>query len=266
MYCHPKYWSERERLQLLTGIEAGLSSATIALRMGGSRTVTAIDVYMKRHHRRRALRPYSARRLATALGIGCSKTVAKWVALGWLHASARGQLSAGRGRRTSVLYGDILAFLEDPHYWHVWRVERITERRLREFAQRVRGDVPEGIYLTPGQVAARYFVGRASVHDWIQRGLFPNARRWGNWWIPESDLARPADGYRFIPPCQRSRVGIAARRFTPLEDARLLALRSTGASWHEIGRALGRPFGSCAGRYERLTAPRAVAARSTKVA
>jgi len=239
-------WTNAERCAVEEGIADGLPLAAIAKRIG--RSTTAVEVYCKRNLRRRLRRPYSACATARLLGIGDGKTVERWARFGWLCATRH--VRAGGGRRLAITHDALLTFIEDERYWHVWSPERIRERRLREYASEQRAAVGAlGRWLTPGEAARRLGVGHAAVNDYIRRALLP-ARRWGNWRIRESDLAA------FVSLCERSKRGIPAVRFTPTEDARLIAMRAGGATWTAIAAALGRSIGSVYGRWGRLAGRR----------
>jgi hypothetical protein len=183
----------------------------------------------------------SARAVQERLGLGCSKTVTRWIKLGWL-AGKRGQ-QVGPYRMWYVTEDALLTFLEDPAYWHVWQPERITDRHLRLWAIEERSYR----YLSVGEVAKRFCVGYAAVNNWISRGLLP-AKKYGNWWIRDCDLTG------FVAPNERSRVGTQQSRFSPDEDAKLLQLRAEGMGWTAIARLLNHPISSVFGRAQRLAA------------
>lgn len=46
----------------------------------------------------------------------------------------------------------------------------------------------------------------------------------------------------------------AARRLTPEEVARLVAMREAGATWKEVGRAFGKQDAACKSIYDRARA------------
>lgn len=184
-------WTEQQRLAVMLGVAYGLPSSTVAKRIG--RTATAVDVFVKRNHlSRKHHGPHSGRDVARLLGVGCSKTVTRWVHNGWLKGHSR--LRHGPTKMLSVLHDDLLTFLEDPRYWHVWQPERITDAALRQYTQALRTVT----YLTPGQVAARFSVCAGAVNDWIHWDILP-AKRYGNWRIAEHDVRN------FTPPCMRKR-------------------------------------------------------------
>jgi len=244
VYTHAKYWTEAQRTRLQLGIEEGLSTAAIARALPG-RTRTAVNVYCKRHVRRRQLRPLSARDVATLMGWSCGKKAARLVRSGALRGQVLA-LHAGPNRRFAVEYGDLELFLEDRRYWPAWDPQLIADRRLRAHARIARPPSAASRYLTPGEVARRFYVGCGAVNEWIQRGLLPAVRH-GNWRIAESAVED------FVPPNMRpSRPrAYAVHRFTAAETASLMAMRAGGATWAQIADAFGLSISSVWGRYKR---------------
>lgn len=233
----PRFWTVQRQWRLAEYLERGLTDAEIGRTFG----VSAEAVKLARQDfgiRPRTKVHLSTRSVARLLGIGCSKTVARWVDRGFLssHRTPRGP----HGQRC-IRYSALIRFLEDPEHHCRWNPERITDPSLREWAR----EIWTGPFLTPGEVAERCYVGVTAVNNWIHHGHI-RAYRHGNWWIREADL----DG--FVPPHQRSKVGIVPIRFTPDEDALLVELRSQGWSWPRIARRMGRNVGSVHGRWRRL--------------
>jgi hypothetical protein len=190
----------------------------------------------------RSLVLLSARTVAERLGVGCEKTIPRWIARGWLRGS-RGQ-RRGPNRQWYLTEEALWDFVANPAAWHAWDAARITDADLRAYAVDVRGGER---WLTPGEVADQCFVTVAAVNTWVRAGIIP-ARRYGNWRIRESDLVG------FVPPNQRERRGVSCHRFTAAEDAGLVAMRGAGMTWQAIGEAMARPLGSVYGRYGRLVA------------
>jgi hypothetical protein len=232
-------WTPAEVAKLEELLSHGLSDAEIGQRLG--RSDNAVNIARKRHgipSRHKQL--LTSRRVADRLGLGCSKKVAYWIKRGFL----RGRRAAGAGRYRMWLVEEdaLLAFMEDPRYWHMWTPERVKDSGEREWATEIRKER----YLSTGEVGRRLGVVSNAVLSWIQRGCLP-AKRWGNWMVKESDL----EG--FIPPYERSRLGGTAKRFTHDEDHRLLVLRVEGGmSWTQIAGELDRAVSSVFGRYQRL--------------
>lgn len=232
-------WTAEERWRVEDMVAAGRTSPEIARAL--RRSENAIHVYLARNVKVKAIRPLTARATAEKLGLGCSKTVSRWIATGWLMGR-RGKRS-GPGWMWVVDEDDLLTFLSNPEHWHRWTPDRIPDAHLRDWAREIRSEV----YLTPGQVAARFCVVVGAVNDWIHKGEI-RARKYGNWWIPASAL----EG--FVIPSERDHRGGTARRFTPEEDARLLAMIAAGEGWSAVGRVLGRHPAVIHGRYRRISA------------
>jgi len=231
-------WSSEDLLRLEEMIARGCSDRKVGEVLGC--TPVAVQVIRKRHHirpRRKAM--LSARAVAEKLGIRCSKTVAWWIRAGYLKGR-RGQ-RAGPNRMWYVTETALLQFLEEERYWHLWSPARV-EPALRPWLAEMRNGI---CFLTTGEVAARLSVGHSAVNAWIHRGLLPAVRR-GNWLVRESDLRG------FVLPCQVSKKGKRARRFSQEEDRQLVSLRRDGRHLAEIAACLRRPLGSCAGRLARL--------------
>lgn len=232
-------WTAHDLFQLEGGIEAGWNDETIARKLGC--TVEAMRMARKRHglrSRRRVL--MSARAVADLLGIGCSKTVVRWIERGWL-AGRRGP-GCGPYQQWLVWEERLLKFLEDETHWHRWQAERITEPCLREWALELRAGVR---FLTLAEVAERCYVTISAVQAWIHAGRLPALRN-GNHVVRESDLVG------FVPPGQRSRAGLRHRAWTTDEDAVLREMRAAGVAYAAIAQRLGRSISSVANRWWRV--------------
>lgn len=234
-----KVWTTDDEWVVADMLAAGGTIPQIAKRL--KRSTNSVKVYCSRNVKVREIRPYSSRAVADLLGVACSKSVTKWIERGWLKG-ARSSVGAGVARRWIVTEDALMAFLSEPAHWQRWEPERITNRELREWAHETRSER----FLTQAEVAKRYSVVRATVAAWLDRGQLPYVDTGSHRMVRESDLLT------FTAPSERDRHGFKPRRFTAEEDARLIALRANGASWHECEYQLKRAFGSCAGRYERL--------------
>lgn len=233
-------WTRDEHMTLAELIQAGATDAQIgrALR----RSAEAVSVRRKRlglPSRTSTLN--SAARAAERLGFGCGKKTAHMIRLGLLRGR-RGQVR-GPNRQWYVTDAALYDFVAKPEAWPMFDVERIADVTLRLWARECRRER----YLTTGEVGKRYYVGSKSVVRWIELGLLRGVR-WGNWRVPESALRD------FVPPIMRARVKYRMIRFTPEEDARLLAMRERGRTWSHIAYILNRSVSSVHGRYERLQA------------
>lgn len=189
-------WTREEIDRLVDLLDAGLGYDAIAARLG--RTPTAIRIKVTRLDCRMLRRStvLTARDVARLLGKGCSKSVTRWIALGWLTASA----SECNGTRIwRIRWDDLMMFLRTRRTWPAWEVDRVTDPDLRAELQALRAD--DGPWLTPGEVARRLGVTDSAVSQWVRKGFIP-AVRYGNWHINARDL----EG--FVPPCERSKAGI----------------------------------------------------------
>lgn len=234
----PRFWTPERLSMIEDGIDRGLTDDTIARQIGC--TKNAVQIARKRNGiASRSVVMLSARAVQERMGIGCAKTVARWINKGWLKGRRGQQL--GPYRMWYVREDDLLSFLEDPAYWYAWRPEAITEPHLRSWALEERAYR----YLSVGEVAKRFYVTTSAVNAWIHQGEIP-AKKYGNWWIRDCDLKG------FTPPNERPRSLSKLLRFTPEDDATLLELRARGKGWTEIAKTIGKPISSVFGRAHRL--------------
>lgn len=177
-----RVWTRERRFTLQNLIEQGLPDPAIARRL--HTTTDAVHLARKRYGIpcRRAS-TMTARAVAALLGVGCAKSITRWVDRGYL----RGKRGWRQGSHPVLMIdeADLLAFLEDVAHWQRWSPDRITDPLLREWAQEMRGNVR---FLTLSEVADRYYVQPATVHSWIEKGYLPAVRN-GNHLVRESDLA-----------------------------------------------------------------------------
>jgi hypothetical protein len=169
-------WAMRFRLEDL--VERGKTADQIAKALGVTRT--AVIIAQKRYGLQNVQdASLSAREIAELMGIGCAKTVTKWIDRGFLRGR-RLRYSRDLHHQPWFVRREWLdAFLADERAWHLWTPGRITDAALRCHADQVRGDVR---FLTPREFAEMAFVQHSTVNQWIHKGWLP-ARRWGNWWI-----------------------------------------------------------------------------------
>ena len=186
-------WTAADRELLGQLIDTGHSYDAIAEKLGRSRK--AIILECKRRNRRllntRAL--MTAREVAELLGKPCSKTVSRWIALGWLKARNAGTPERPLWR---IALDDLWTFLENPNTWMAWQPVTIADPDLRGWALELRQDQPR--WLTVGEVAQRYHVVQQTVNQWIEKAEL-KAVKYGNHWIRECDL----EGW--VPPYNRPR-------------------------------------------------------------
>lgn len=193
-------WTHDEISHLVTLLDQGLDYDTIARRLG--RTRIAILIKTKRLGCNMTKRPtvLTARAVAQLLGKGCAKSVTRWIADGLLTARA----SVCNGRRIwRVTWDDLMTFLHDPAHWCCWDAARITDTELRQELLALRAD--DGPWLTQGEVAARYHVGREAVQQWLDKGFLPFVHSGGG---KGNRMIRERDLVGWVAPCQRSRKGI----------------------------------------------------------
>jgi excisionase family DNA binding protein len=175
-------WTPKDNDQLINLIERGTPYAMIAQKL--KRTETSIRLQSKRIGVRitTTKATMSARDVAAQLGVKCSKTVSRWIRLGWLKAA-----NAGTAPRIlwRITWDDLTVFLENPAYWVAWQPSRIPDLALREWAEELRAN--EERLLTQSEIARQFKVGRDTVKQWISKGWLPSVR-YGNHVVPESAL------------------------------------------------------------------------------
>lgn len=189
-------WSQDEISRLIDLIDQGHGYAAIARRLGRSKEAVLLKAQRINHRLLRSRAALTAREVGKLLGLGCSKTVSRWIERYGLKARNAGTKHKPLWR---VQWEDVCAWLEEPEHWMAYDPTRCTNPSLREHLIELRAGRPR--WLTPGDVARRYCVTWQAVKQWISKGFLP-AVRYGNWWINERDLAG------WLPPCERSKAGI----------------------------------------------------------
>lgn len=116
-----------------------------------------------------------------------SHAVAWWIAEGWLVAHGTG-LQMGRGEMRVVEHDDLLTFLENSAYWHLWEPCRITNKTLQDWATEIRAGV---YYLTTAEAGARLGLTHYAVNSLIRQGRIKARKRGANWLIREEDCIYP---------------------------------------------------------------------------
>lgn len=176
-------WPLHRRYKVMELLNRGKSNAQIAKTMD---TTEAAIVLMRRRYgiEGAAKTKMTSSEVARVMGIGCAKTVVRWIAEGWLDGIHG--YKQGPSRVWLVERVDLYGFVENEDAWHVWTPERITDPQLRAYAERVRGDVR---FLTPREAGHELYVEHKTINSWIHKGVLP-ARRFGNWHIDARDVAR----------------------------------------------------------------------------
>lgn len=231
LYHSPKRrdWFPWETDKLIQLVEAGYSYDQIAKKTG--RTRTAVELKCRRLNVRITTTPatLSAHDIAVLLGLGCSKTVASWIRIGWLPARNAGSAAKPLWR---VQWEDLTDFMERHECWMAWRPERITDLALREWAHELRAGQPR--WLTAGEVARRLGVGRDTPHQWATKKLIP-ATKYGNLWFREDHVAG------FVIPADRPRTSRHRQSLLTKIEALLTETPQTADA---IAATLGARLGS----------------------
>ncbi len=165
----------------------------------------------------------TVRRTAGMLGVE-DKTVSYWCNQGWLRAHYVG-LWMGKGPVRVVEHEELLLFLEDERYWHLWEPARITDVGIREWTEELRAGVR---YFTTGQVAERLFITHYRVNQLIRQGRLKAVKHGSNWLVKESDVQYP----EWLPRHRGKAATTKQKRYVQRHWNQLTAV--------EIARRLGR--------------------------
>jgi DNA-binding CsgD family transcriptional regulator len=184
-----KRWTT-ERLFRLTGlVEAGASDADMAKALGVS--VNAVKI--ARHRNGLPSRTESSlTALSVARLLGTShEAVSWWLREGWLKG--RRNLRRGPNRQWWVDEADLWRFCEEARYWPLWDPARIPDRAFQEWAIEMRRERAAERWLTPEEVAPRFFVEPKTLRRWLGEGRLPAIKLSRFWFV---DPAAVADGSR----------------------------------------------------------------------
>ena len=215
-------WTRDEVARLEVMVDEGRSYDWIARKLGRSRLGVRIKAKRLRHRITTTTATLSACDVALLLGLGCGKTVVRWV-------REYGLPGRNAGRKDRPLWriapSDLVAWLERPEHWMKYDPRLITAPELRDRLQRLR---PRRSYWLPiGEAARQLGVTHRAVNTWIANGLLP-ATRYGNWWICAADLRS------FTPPCDRPRAQSYNRN-----TLRVITPRRSFATVHKFAKWAG---------------------------
>lgn len=169
----------------------------------------------------------TAREVARLLGIGCSKTVVRWVEAGWVV----GRKLALDACMWGVSRQSLTRFVVNPENWIYFQPQRVRDPYLRRLLQ-LRQARWQDAWWTPGQAAAYHGVSPNAINQCIRGGRL-SAKRWGNWWIKRSD----AVALRISPGKGHNEQIV----WTDAGDAFLLLARALGLSLATIAPLMHWP-------------------------
>jgi hypothetical protein len=170
-------------------IDEGRGYDAIARRLERTREAVVIKAKRLQYRVLDERAALTCRAVQRRLGLGDSKTVARWITAYGLKARNAGTKQRPLWR---IQEEDLLAWLEDRHHWMAYDPDKVPGATLREHLTEIRQG--QSRWLTPGDVARRYHVTSSAVQQWREKGWLPMTR-YGNWWIWEADLEN------FVPPC-----------------------------------------------------------------
>ncbi len=216
-------WSSLDVTQLVELLDEHVPYAEIGRRL--NRTADAVKIYATRHLGYRLTTNTAAHPINQIAQIvfgtrHMAKTVAWWVERGWLRAHPSG---VGHNIRV-VEHDDLLEFLGNEHYWHLWSPERITDPALRDWATEERRGLT---FLSLTEVGRRLCLSVAGVEQRIARGQLRAVKRGPNWRVRSDHCVDPV--WTVAP----------MRRFTA-EDDTFLRQHFGAATLKWIGEKLAR--------------------------
>lgn len=232
-------WTPQQETRLGELLDAHRPYAEIAREIG--RSYNAVVIRCKRHlgERLSYANGHTINQVAE-LVLGShhnQKTVAWWCAQGWLRCHP-----SGLDRNIRVVeHDDLLAFLGDERYWHLWEPERITDSALREWATETRGGVR---FLTVSEAAKRLCLTTRAINRRIREGKLRAVRR-GNWLVRE-------DWCVDVEP--QPRQGQTVRRFTDRERATIRRVWGT-VTLPDLAARMNRSTSSVYGSARRMGLP-----------
>lgn len=215
-------WTEDDVARFEVMIDEGRSYDWIARKLRRSRTGVILKARRLGHRVTTTDATLSARDAARILGLGCSKTVVRWIVEHGLPARNAGTKQKPLWRITP---DTLVAWLERPEHWMMYDPVLITDPFVRDQLARLRPATP--YWLPIGEAARQLGVTHEAVNTWIANGLLP-ATRYGNWWVCASDLAT------FTPPCERPRT-LSFNRNT----LRVVTPRRSFATVHKFAKWAG---------------------------
>lgn len=225
-------WTPPRQWELMTMVDEGLNDRQIAEIYGRHRH--AIHLARRRYGIRSCSQiHHSGVEVSQLMGLSHHSYVYRWIEQGYLRATRQ---PSETNTPWVITDADLVAFLEDERYWHLWEPDGVDRR----FSQQLK--LREGVrFLAPKEVAQRLKVQPATVHLWIRRGVLP-ARRYAHchYRVLESDL----DG--FVQPLHK------LRRFTDQEDSIVLDMRDRDETWTAIGAVIDRDPAVVQQRWKRL--------------
>ena len=193
-------WSPRQRAQL-AALSGQLTDSQLAERLG--KTTTAVKAMRYREglpSRRQELVGSdvlcSTADIAAALGIGCSKTVIRWLEAGLIPYSDAGYEYEWRVIRRR----DLIRFALNPDNWILFDTERVADPHIARLIELRRPRVDEWLDTTAvaAMLTARDELGREfdvkDVTHQIAIGRLPAIQRpdadglaWSRWYVRRSD-------------------------------------------------------------------------------
>ena len=176
-------WTPAEEQRLIDMLEAHRSYEQIARSLG--RSVQAVVIRAK-HLGICFTRANGYTMTAVSRLMGTDNhAVLWWARQGWLRAR-RTQQRQGAHRMWIASHDNLLRFLADERYWHLWEPGRIADLALREWTAEQRRGLT---FLTVGEVGRIVCVSPYTVSNWVRKGWIEAVRRGPNW-VVRSDRVR----------------------------------------------------------------------------
>lgn len=234
-------WTGSEDYQLLGLAEQALSLQEIARVLGRSvgavaGRLTTLGVSL----RGPGARGYTVCQVARLLGLDWHR-VADFVRRGWLRARV---VPLRTATFRLIAHDQLLRFLADDRYWHLWEPERIRDGALREWAQELRGDVR---FLTVAEAARLLHMTPGAINRAIREGRLPAVRKGAvgaPWRVRSDQLVLAPERRRGRGPTVTDQERAYVRTWWGRKPAAT------------IGRELGRPGSTVCAIAARLGLPR----------
>ena len=145
----------------------------------------------------------TARPLGAALGIDAKSA---WKLLTAYPEFPSVTLYAGNKPLSAVYKRTLIRFVSNPlNWWIFYDVEKFVDKdlcRARDLARF--GFDDEWVWI--GDAANELFLHHKTINSWVNKGLFPNAKKYGNWRLLRSELEATAAQLGYSVACQDTAV------------------------------------------------------------
>lgn len=169
---YSRRWTQKEDWELSNLVDQNLHIDVIAKKL--HRTVQAVQRRIsdngiqriwQNHH------TYTIAQVSRMLRVGIYR-ISRWIDRGLLQATRiAARYSTERRSYYRVRSIDLYDFLVQPRYWHLYRVDDITDDWLRRDLVAVQRETPRWLYIE--DIATRYVVSLNAVRHWCVSNKIP---------------------------------------------------------------------------------------------